>query len=87
MAVEVARRCGLDLDVEAWDIDPEVAYEWAGRPEVHFHRGDGFSGAGFILGELDKGLLLIDPPYLDCGDAQRAYQLFLRAGELGWTVL
>lgn len=87
LVLEAARRCGLDLDVEVWDIDPELAHEWMPWPEINFHRGDGFSGAGFILGELRPGLLLIDPPYVDCTDAERAYQLFLRAGELGWTAL
>lgn len=87
LVVEIAGRCGLDLDVEAWDIDPEVASEWAGWPDIHLHIGDGFSGAGLSLSELNPGLLLIDPPYVDFRDAQRAYQLFLKARELGWTVL
>jgi len=87
LVIEIAGRCGMDLDVEVWDIDPYVASEWAGWPHVHFHRGDGFSGACFVLGNLNPGLLLIDPPYVDCRDAERAYQLFLKARELGWTAL
>jgi len=87
---ELAKRKRSMLDIEVWDIDPDVAAAWSGYPEttpLSFHLGDGFSGVMSLLNEAIPGLLLIDPPFLDPGDVGAAEELFDRARELGWTVL
>ena len=87
---ELAIRKGSNLQIEAWDIDSGVAAAWREYPKTtsfSFHLGDGFSGVMSLLDEAIPGLLLIDPPYLDPGDAGAAEKLFDRARELGWTVL
>ncbi len=87
---ELAKRKRSTLDIEVWDIDPDVAAAWSEYPEttsLSFHLGDGFSGVMSLLNEAIPGLLLIDPPFLDPGDVNAAEELFDRARELGWTVL
>ncbi len=87
---ELAKRKMSMLEIEAWDIENDVAAAWSEFPEttsLSFHLGDGFSGVVSLLNEAIPGLLLIDPPFLDQGDAMAAEELFDRARELGWTVL
>ena len=87
---ELAKRKRSTLDIEVWDIDPDVAAAWSEYPEMtslSFHLGDGFSGVMSLLNEAIPGLLLIDPPFLDPEDVNAAEELFDRARELGWTVL
>ena len=87
---ELAKRKRSALEIEIWDIDPDVAAAWSEYPEMtslSFHLGDGFSGVMSLLNEAIPGLLLIDPPFLDPEDVNAAEELFDRARELGWTVL
>ncbi len=65
---ELAKRKRSKLEIEVWDIDPDVAKAWSEYPEttsLSFHLGDGFSGVMSLLNEAIPGLLLIDPPFLD----------------------
>lgn len=55
--------------------------------KIEFHLGDGFSGVKSLLKRSQPGLLLIDPPYLNPTDAQRAEDLLFEAEENGWAVL
>jgi 23S rRNA A2030 N6-methylase RlmJ len=87
---ELAKRKRSTLEIEAWDIDNDVAAAWSEYAEttsISFHLGDGFSGVMSLLNEAIPGLLLIDPPFLDSEDVNAAEKLFDRARELGWTVL
>ena len=87
---ELAKRKRSTLEIEVWDIDPDVAAAWSEFPDttsLSFHLEDGFSGVMSLLNEAIPGLLLIDPPFLDPEDVNAAEELFDRARELGWTVL
>jgi 23S rRNA (adenine2030-N6)-methyltransferase len=87
---ELAKRKRSRLEIEVWDIDPDVAAAWSEYPEMtplSFHLEDGFSGVMSLLNESIPGLLLIDPPFLDPEDVNAAEELFDRARESGWTVL
>ena len=93
LVMELAGQKRSKLEIEAWDIDSKVAAAWREYPErteissISMHLGDGFSGVMSLLNQAAPGLLLIDPPFLDSGDAGAAEELFGRARELGWTVL
>ncbi len=90
LVMELAKRKRSTLDIEIWDIDPDVAAAWSEYPEttsLSFHLGDGFSGVMSLLNQAAPGLLLIDPPFLESEDVNAAEELFDRARELGWTVL
>jgi hypothetical protein len=90
---------GSKLHAEVWDIDSEVAAAWtawatstaqASRQDledIDFHLGDGFAGVRSLLDRSPPGLLLIDPPYVDAGDARLAEDLLRTAAEKGWIVL
>ena len=87
---ELAKRKRSRLEIEVWDIDPDVASAWNEYPEttpLSFHLGEGFSGVMSLLNEAIPGLLLIDPPFLDPEEVNAAEELFDRARESGWTVL
>ena len=90
-SLAAAKSCsGLEADV--WDISQEVAASWhdvalPGSVKFRFHLGDGFSGAGSLIDRSRPALLLIDPPYLERRDIERAVDLFERAERSGWTVL
>jgi 23S rRNA (adenine2030-N6)-methyltransferase len=87
LAAEVARRRGCILDLQVWDIHPGVAAAWHDRKGAGFHLGDGFVGVKAFLEGSNPGLLLIDPPYLDGGEAEKAQGLLSKAERAGWTVL
>jgi 23S rRNA (adenine2030-N6)-methyltransferase len=83
---------GFFLEANVWDINPEVAASWRdahlpGSNKFRFHLGDGFSGAGSSMDRSRPGLLLIDPPYLEKRDNERAGDLLDKASRSGWTVL
>jgi 23S rRNA (adenine2030-N6)-methyltransferase len=88
----VAARTGFCLEADLWDINLEVAASWhevhlPGSDKFRFHLGDGFSGAGSLMDRSRPGLLLIDPPYLERRDNERAVDLLDKASRSGWTVL
>ena len=88
--LELSRRRGLDIRTELWDADPEVIEEWECydcENAAHFHLGDGFLGAGSLLGEAGPALLHIDSPYIDAEDSNRAEDLICKAVDNGWVVL
>jgi hypothetical protein len=87
-----AAKSGSGLEADVWDISQEVAASWHDAPlpgsvKFRFHLGDGFSGAGSLMDRSGAALLLIDPPYLEQRDIERAVDLFERAARSGWTVL
>lgn len=80
------------LKANVWDTNPEVADSWhavtlPGSNRFRFHLGDGFSGVRSLLDRHRTALLLIDPPYLDKRDLERAADLLERGSRSGWTVL
>lgn len=94
IVLELAKRRGLDIRAELWDYSPEVEEAWRSLengwsiPGLHFHMGDGFSGAGALAADL-KGpaLLLVDSPYIERGDAALARELISRSAAAGWVAL
>jgi 23S rRNA (adenine2030-N6)-methyltransferase len=87
-----AARAGFCLEADVWDINPEVATYWhdlhlPGSDKFRFHLGDGFSGVGSLMDGSKPALLLIDPPYLEIRDVERAVELLERAVRSGGTVL
>ena len=87
-----ATKAGYGLEADVWDTNPDVAASWNDVPlpesdKFRFHLGDGFSGAGSLIDRSRPALLLIDPPYLERRDIERAVDLFERAERSGWTVL
>ena len=87
LALKMAERHRVPITAEGWDTHPCVAEAWASRPGLRFHQGDGFPGVIGLIGRSDPSLLLIDPPYLEAGDARRAADLLDTAVEAGWIVL
>lgn len=89
---KVTEKAGFVLKAYVWDINLEVAASWhdlhlPGPDKLSFRLGDGFSGAGSLMDRSRPGLLLIDPPYLESGDTERAVDLLERAASEGWTAL
>jgi 23S rRNA (adenine2030-N6)-methyltransferase len=87
-----AARAGFFLEADVWDINPDVAASWRnvhlpGSVKFRFHLGDGFSGAGSLIDGSKPALLLIDPPYLEIRDIERAVELLEKASRSGWTVI
>jgi 23S rRNA (adenine2030-N6)-methyltransferase len=92
LVLMAATRAGLVLKADVWDINPEVAASWheitlPGSNKLCFHLGDGFSGVMPLMDRSEPALLLIDPPYLEIRDVERAIDLLKRAARSGWTVL
>ncbi|MDM7912071.1 MAG: 23S rRNA (adenine(2030)-N(6))-methyltransferase RlmJ [Methanotrichaceae archaeon] len=102
LVLKAARMRSSKLHAEVWDIDSEVAAAWAASvtsvdpasratrqdlKDIDFHQGDGFAGVKSLLDRSPPGLLLIDPPYVDAGDARLAEDLLRIASEKGWVVL
>ena len=94
IVLKLAKRRGLALRAELWDSSPEVERAWSLRekgpdmPGPHFHLGDGFSGVGKLMSELDEpALLLVDSPYISEGDAERVEKLIFGSAEAGWVTL
>jgi len=87
-----ATKAGYGLEADVWDTNPDVAASWNDVPlpeseKIRFHLGDGFSGVGALMDRPGPALLLIDPPYLDRRDIERAVDLLERGAKSGWTVL
>ena len=94
IVIELAKRRGLDIRAELWDKSSEVEEGWRSLendwsvPGLHFHLGDGFSGAGRLTDELDEpALLLVDSPYIAEGDAALVEELISRSAAAGWVAL
>ena len=54
-------------EIEAWDIDPDVAAAWSEYPEttsLSFHLGDGFSGVMSLLNEAIPAFCSLIRPFL-----------------------
>lgn len=88
--LELARRRGLKLTAELWDVNPQIESGWSNRDawnQVRFHLGDGFGGASKLIQDAPSALLLIDPPYLDEADVYRAEKLIDLAAKAGWIAL
>jgi 23S rRNA (adenine2030-N6)-methyltransferase len=85
-------KAGFGVEADVWDINIEVAASWynahlPGLDKFRFHLGDGFSGAESLMDRSRPGLLLIDPPYLERRDIERADDLLEEAARSGWTAL
>jgi len=94
IVLEIAERRGINLLAELWDSSPEVEVAWKSRHEggsvsdLHFHLGDGFSGAGALAADLNgPALLLVDSPYIEKGDASLVEELISRSAAAGWVAL
>lgn len=89
---KATEKAGISMKADVWDINPEVAASWhnahlPGSYKFRFHLGDGFSGAESSMNRSGPGLLLIDPPYLERRDIERAENLLEKAARSGWTAL
>ncbi|NPV63873.1 MAG: 23S rRNA (adenine(2030)-N(6))-methyltransferase RlmJ [Methanotrichaceae archaeon] len=81
---------GGEAIIKLWDIDCDVECSWLSLPEMDnlkFHLGDGFSGAASALDRDFPGLLLIDPPYIESQDSDKAGRLLEEAEDAGWVGL
>jgi len=94
IVLKIAKRRGINLLAELWDSSPEVEGAWRFRHEdwsissLHFHLGDGFSGAGELTADLNEpALLLVDSPYIEKGDAALVEELISRSAAAGWVAL
>ncbi len=94
IVLEIAERRGIDLRAELWDSSSEVEKAWRScekcliLEDLHFHLGDGFSGACKLTDELyEPALLLVDSPYIEEGDAILVEDLISRSVEAGWVAL
>lgn len=92
LVLRATEKAGIGMMADVWDINPEVAASWhnahlAGLDKFRFHLGEGFSGAESSMNRSGPGLLLIDPPYLERRDIERAEDLLEKAASSGWTVL
>ena len=94
IVLEIAKRRGIALRAELWDSSPKVEVAWRslekGRrlKDLHFHLGDGFSGAGELAVDLKgSALLLVDSPYIERGDAALARELISKSAAAGWVAL
>ena len=87
IVMAIARKQCSDIDVEIWDIDPNVAASWHGDSRVKFHLEDGFMGVLSILDRSPPGIILIDPPYIGENDIRKALNLLSHAEKAGWVVL
>ncbi len=94
IVIELAKRRGLDIRAELWDKSSEVEEGWRSLengwsvPGLHFHLGDGFSGAGGLTDQLyEPPLLLVDSPYIAEGDAILVEELISRSAAAGWIAL
>jgi 23S rRNA (adenine2030-N6)-methyltransferase len=90
LVLELAKRRGRKLFAELWDINPLLEKEWSNKDsqnEVRFHLADGFVGVSKLIEVFPSALLLIDPPYLDGDDVNKAEMLIDLAAEAGWVVL
>jgi 23S rRNA (adenine2030-N6)-methyltransferase len=85
--MKLAGKVGAALEGELWDISPDVASSWISLPRMNFHRGDGFGGIRLFLKRAEPGLLLIDPPYVDPMDSDKARDLIPIAEKAGWVTL
>jgi 23S rRNA (adenine2030-N6)-methyltransferase len=92
LVLKATEKAGAGLKADVWDINPEVAASWhditlPGSNKFRFHLGDGFSGIGSLMDISRPALLLIDPPYLERRDLERAVDLLEKGARSGWTVL
>jgi 23S rRNA (adenine2030-N6)-methyltransferase len=92
LVLKATEKVGFGLKADVWDINPEVAASWhdialPGADKFRFHLGDGFSGVRSLMDSSDPALLLIDPPYLEKRDLERAVDLLKRGARSRWTVL
>jgi 23S rRNA (adenine2030-N6)-methyltransferase len=92
LVLKATEKAAVGLEADVWDIDPEVLASWRDihlprSDKFRFHLGDGFSGVGSLLDRSRPALLLIDPPYLEKRDLERAIDLLERGALSGWTVL
>jgi len=85
--LKLAEKTGAPLVGELWDISPAVASSWISLPRMNFHRGDGFGEIRPFLKRTEPGLLLIDPPYVDPRDSNKARDLIHIAEKAGWVTL
>lgn len=94
LVLNLAKRCRFSKRAELWDTSPEVEKAWRSRKkgrsleDLHFHLGDGFSGAGKLTEDLaEPALLLVDSPYIEKGDAAQVEELISRSAAAGWIAL
>jgi 23S rRNA (adenine2030-N6)-methyltransferase len=92
LVLKATEKASFDLKADVWDINPEVAASWhditlPGSDKLRFHLGDGFLGVGSLMDRSEPALLLIDPPYLERRDIERAVDLLERGARSDWTVL
>lgn len=92
LVLKAAEKAGYGLKADVWDVNLEVAASWhyvtlPGSDKIRFHLGDGFSGVESLMDRFKPALLLIDPPYLEKRDLERAVDLLERGARSGWTVL
>jgi len=85
--MKLAEKREVALEGEIWDISPDVASSWVSLPRMDFHRGDGFAGIRPFLERAGPGLLLVDPPYIDPRDLEKAMDLIPLAEKAGWVTL
>jgi len=89
LVLELARMRNVPIGAELWDLDLRVRDEWdlCDDERVHFHLGDGFSGAESLIESANPALLLVDSPYIDEGDVKKAEDLICKAASSGRVVL